>query len=284
MGLRIDRFGQSIARIGDLDGDGVIDIAMRAFEKDNGGSNRGVVYILFLNADGTLKRHKKICDTEYGLDVVLDNSTLFGTSAAEVGDLDGDGVVDIAVAAFGDSDSGSIGGAMWILFLNSDGTVKDYVSSTHGGFTGVFSYHVRFGGLVAGVGDVDGDGVVDMAVGDCGYDTDGSPAGAVYILFLNADGIMKGRRKMTDTEGDFENVQNNDERLRFSLDAAGALDEDGAFGIVVGASLDDDGGNERGVVKISFGQKEDIPMVEAAKEQLQLRPEANFRVLHDLFP
>ena len=48
---------------------------------------------------------------------------LAGISAAAIGDLDGDGITDLAVGAGYDDDGGADRGAVWILFLNPDGTV-----------------------------------------------------------------------------------------------------------------------------------------------------------------
>ena len=55
------------------------------------------------------------------------------------GDLNGDGVGDLAVGAVGDDDGGVTAGAVWILLLDSDGTLKEprKISLTQGGFTGV---------------------------------------------------------------------------------------------------------------------------------------------------
>ena len=79
-----------------------------------------------LTADGTVKSHQKISDTEGGFTGTLDDIDAFGGSPASLGDLDGDGVVDLAVSADGDDDGGNGRGAMWILFMNSDGTVKSH--------------------------------------------------------------------------------------------------------------------------------------------------------------
>src|SRR5262249_762752 len=54
----------------------------------------------------------------------------FGRGACVIGDLDGDGVPDLAVSALGDDDNTGIDGlaygAVWILFMNRDGTVKSH--------------------------------------------------------------------------------------------------------------------------------------------------------------
>ena len=50
--------------------------------------------------------------------------TNFGTSIAVLGDMDGDSVTDLCVGAYSDDDGGTDAGAVWVLFLNSDGSVK----------------------------------------------------------------------------------------------------------------------------------------------------------------
>ena len=49
-----DWFGEYIASIGDLNGDGVPDLAVGAYRDDDGGSDKGAVYVLFMNTDGTM--------------------------------------------------------------------------------------------------------------------------------------------------------------------------------------------------------------------------------------
>ncbi|MCP3937739.1 MAG: hypothetical protein GY708_20500, partial [Actinomycetia bacterium] len=171
-----DGFGNATASIGDLDGDGIVDIAVGAYADDDGGSGRGAVYVLFLNADGTVKAEQKISSTTGGLTGPLDDSDYFGRSVAAAGDLDGDGNLDIAVGAYSDDDGGTARGAVYVLFLNTDGTVKaeQKISSTSGGLTGPLDNSDYFGPSVGGIGDLDGDGIADIAVGAFGDDDGGA--------------------------------------------------------------------------------------------------------------
>ena len=66
------------------------------------GLNRGAVWILQMNRDGTVKNHTKISSTEGGFDGILNDDDHFGISVSWVSDLDGDGIPDLAVGAFGD--------------------------------------------------------------------------------------------------------------------------------------------------------------------------------------
>ena len=249
-----DFFGISVANLGDLDGDGVTDLAVGAMGADDGGANRGAVWILFLNANGTVKTQQKISDLLGGFGGVLGDSDFFGRSVANLGDLDGDTIPDLAVGAFLDDDGGSDRGAVWILFMNPNGTVKTQqkISATQGAFIGVLDNGDSFGTSVAGIGDLDGDGIADLAVGATEDDDGGNARGAIWVLFLNASGTVKLEQKISDTAGNFGGLLDNVDRFGQSVANMGDLDGDAVTDLAVGAYLDDDGGSERGAVWVLF--------------------------------
>jgi len=105
----------------------------------------------------------------------------------EMPDIDADGVRDLAVGAVGDDDGPNNNvGAVWILFLDTDGTVKGHqkISMTQGGFCGALSPIDNFG-WTACLGDPNGDGRADLAVGALADDDGGFDRGAVWLLFLD---------------------------------------------------------------------------------------------------
>ncbi len=254
----IAHFGNSVASLGDLDGDGVVDLLVGEPRDDDGGYhsdvNRGAVWVLFLNRNGTVKSHQKISDTQGGFTGILDDSDEFGYSATSLGDLDGDGVVDLAVGAWWDENGGFHHGAVWVLFLNRNGTVKSHqkISETEGGFTGRLDDDDRFGSSVASPGDLDGDGVADLAVGALVDDDGGVDRGAVWVLFLNKNGTVKSHQKISATEGGFTGTLDDDDLFGWSVASLSDLDGDGVVDLAVGAASDDDGGHDHGAVWVLF--------------------------------
>ena len=65
-----DTFGRDITNVGDFDGDGIIDLAVGAYRDDDGGKDKGAIYILFLNSDATVKSYQKISDTSGNFDLI----------------------------------------------------------------------------------------------------------------------------------------------------------------------------------------------------------------------
>jgi len=239
-----DKFGRSIANIGDLDGDGIDDIAVGAYHDDDGGINTGAIYILFLNKDGTVKSYQKISATEGNFVYVILAGDCFGNAITSLGDLDGDGIVDLAVGAH---DNYSLGtkaervGAVHILFLNKDGTVKSSqeISDTEGNF-GVIKANDSFGVTVANIGDLDGDGIVDLAAGAYGDSDDGLEVGAIYILFLNKDGTVKSHQKISASQGNFKGKLDTKDLFGHEIIPISDLDRDGIVDLAVGSFGDDD--------------------------------------------
>ncbi len=247
-------FGEAVANIGDLDGDGVVDLAVGVGRDDDGGPNRGAVWILFMNNNGTVRAQQKISSTQGGFAGPLDNGDRFGVSLANIGDIDNDGVSDLAVGAHLDDDGGTDRGAFWILFLNANGTVRAHqkISDTQGGFAGVLADSDIFGFSLSNIGDLDGDGVADMAVGAPQTADGGLNRGAVWILFMNSSGTVRDEQKISSTQGGFTGALDNSDLFGFSATSMGDLDENGVADLAIGAVQDDDGGPDRGAVWILF--------------------------------
>jgi len=243
-----DQFGQRLDGIGDLNNDGIEDIAVGAPNDDDGGGNRGAVWILFLDTNGTVKSHQKISSTQGNFSGILTNGSLFGSSIRSIDDFDNDGVTDIAVGAM---DYGTYG-SVWILCLNANGTVKTHslICAGSTGFNPTVNGN-RFGLSIANIGDLNSDGVTDIAVGSREHDG-GYRSGAFWVLFLNSNGTVKNYQKVSDTCGNFTGILNTEDYFGICLEKLGDLNGDSILDIAVGARCDDDGGTNKGAVYILF--------------------------------
>ncbi|MEQ1891634.1 MAG: FG-GAP-like repeat-containing protein [Planctomycetota bacterium] len=242
-----DRFGEGVASfesatVGDLDGDGITDLAVGAPGDDDGGVDQGAVWILFLTSSGQVSSHVKISETTGGFTDTFDPGDGFGSSLATIGDLDADGIPDLAVGA---ANAGQTfhEGALWILFMNANGTVRAQQKVTEGvgGFTGPLTTNGRFGVSLAGfmpevMGDLDGDSVADLVVGAMSEGS--SSEGAIWTLFLNTDGTVKSEQMISSTAGGLAGPLTTSDYFGRSLGSAD-FDGDGELEIAVGAPGDD---------------------------------------------
>lgn len=255
-------FGTGMAPLGDMDGDGIPDLAVGAIRGNDGFDDSGEVYLLLLNSDGTVKSYSKISNTSgnlsTGIGSVLDEGYYFGVDIANMGDMDGNGTVDLAVGAFLADDGGQDRGAIVMLFLNPDGTVLKHqkISETHGNFSNdvldKLDNNDQFGFSLANVGDLDGNGVPDLAAGALRDDDGGTDEGAVYLLFLEATGMVIASQKISSTQGDFSGDLDNEDFFSHSLASIGDLNGDGITDLIVGAAYDDDGGQNPGAIYTLF--------------------------------
>ena len=252
------KFGSAITSIGDLNGDGNVDIAVGNLGDDDGsGSNRGAIWILFLNSDATVLSYHKISavstDLASNLDLAgdpLDANDNFGVCVDSIGDVNGDNIVDLAVGAYRDDDGGSNRGSVYVLFMDTDGTVKSHqkISTTQGNFNGVVDNNDQFGIEVANAGDVNFDGVPDLFVGEHLDDDNvlnnsisGRQSGAFWLLFLNSDGTVLSEQKYSaTTQGLLADAVSGNDRFGRGIASLGDINGDCIADLLVGASRDDE--------------------------------------------
>jgi len=245
-----DGFGFSAAAAGDLDGDGVPDLMSGASGNDNGGADAGAVWVLLMNTNGTVKTAVELADGLNGMSVDLAAGDGFGFSAAAAGDLDGDGVPDLMSGAYGNDDGGADAGAVWVLLMNTNGTVKTAVELADGlnGMSTDLAAGDGLGFSAAAVGDLDGDGTPDLAAGAYQNDDGGADAGAVWVLLMNTNGTVKTAVELADSKNGMGTDLTTGDGFGGSLAAAGDLDGDGVPDLMSGASGNDNGGSDAGAV------------------------------------
>jgi hypothetical protein len=151
-------FGKSVDGLGDIDGDGIGDLAVGAPGVD-------MVYLLSGDDQSVIDIFEDPCSY---------NGHWFGHSVQGVGDIDGLGKEDVGVGAPGDlSVTATPACGPWptLECLARHGRVFVFSGDTGGQIlwfgesTPVAKYNYRFGAAVAPLGDVNDDGTPDIAAG-----------------------------------------------------------------------------------------------------------------------
>jgi hypothetical protein len=193
------QLGSNFAAVGDINGDGTVDLAISdPGYRSSGQFASGVVFIVS-GADGTHLRTY--------LPPAAVSSQYFGISLAAL-DADGDGVTDLAVGAPGYS----VGAGMIRIHSGLDGSLITMA-------TGAASS--QLGGAISNAGDQNGDGKDDLYAGASGASFG---RGAVYVI-SGSDGSV---------------IRTIDSDIGFSLFATavatiGDIDADGKADVAVGA-------------------------------------------------
>ncbi len=223
-----DRFSRDHDVVGDINGDGIKDLVVGARSDDDGETDAGAVYILFMNNDGTVLSNQKISMLEGGFTEILNEGSFFGYGVAGIGDYDGDNIPDIAVSALSPGNN-----SLFIIHLNSNGTVKSYVKNLN----------IVAQGLSA-IGDLNNDGKIDLVACDPSSNQGGTQRGAIRILFFdnNSQIITNNTVTISSTQGGFGmGLLDNDRFGGREVAMLGDLDNDGTKELAVGAFMSDDG-------------------------------------------
>ncbi len=231
---------------GDLDGDGLRELVVGAPYNSDYADSAGAAYVI----EGSSAGSGDLGGADvrlYGAEYVLQA----GSAVNADGDLDGDGLADLAIGAPRLSSGGSSAGGVYVflgmpahgMLDSADALVQGHVT---GGYVGGFPGNIAMGS------DVDGDGRADLLVGATGYG-DGTSSdtnrGAAYLV------------TGTDVAGTFDlnfagaTLEGEDpgDAAGQRVEAVGDIDGDGHGDFMVAAPSDGDVGTYAGLVYLVYG-------------------------------
>ena len=259
--LSTEDFGDAVAALGDLDGDGFDDLAVHSPVTSY---HRGKVFVFHGSASGiTASSCADAVATLYGDDIGSD----FGERIRGAGDVNGDGFADLLV---GDPDRGSsaspsdASGRAYVFYGSGGGISASGATSADWSLVGDEASD-QLGEAVSGAGDIDGDGIDDVVIG-APYAADvgqalifhGAGAGLSASVPTDADTTLSG-----DTTGD---------RFGSVVAGGGDVNNDGyadlaAYGGAQSTPSD--------AVFVFLGRSGGIPDAVAASADARLTPEAS---------
>ncbi len=207
-----DYCGYAVAGAGDVNGDGLADILVGAYQADPRGKlAAGEAYLVY---GRTHPFPAQVTLTNTWLDgtngCILAGSRTgdyCGSAVAGAGDVDHDGFADMLVGAYGAAPGGrSQAGEAYLVYGRYDG-MPAQVTMTNtwlDGMNGCILAGARAsdycGSAVAGAGDVNSDGFADMLVGAYGADPDGrSAAGEAYLVYGRGGRTLPAQATLTNT-------------------------------------------------------------------------------------
>lgn len=235
------QFGFSVARAGDVDGNGADDLIVGAPFEDAGGTDRGRAYLFLGSSSPSSTPALAFSGSE-------DNARL-GFSVSTAGDTNGDGFFDWIIGAPGDdndadtsSDSGLDRGR---AFLYRGASFPD--NGVDVSINGAEDFG-RLGTSVAGVLDINVDGTDDVIVGSPFEDGDGNAAtnvapflGRAYLFFGSA---LAGASSVSSFSASRIFTGGEDGgRFGAFVGRIGDVNSGGAPDLFIGAPMDDGDGN-----------------------------------------
>ncbi len=271
-----DAAGASARGAGDINGDGLGDLAVGAPYAYGGPLEAGAgrAYFVF-GQQGGLANGQTLdtpADGTNGFEFVSEDADDYGgLSISGVGDIDGDGFSDVVVAVpYGDgAANGRLNsGEAFVLFGGSGAFTTPLDGSAVGaaqGFRILGGAAGDYAGIsVSGVGDINGDGFDDLAVGAPFADSDADSyfEGAVYVILGRSSAfpasIDLGSLGASDgfTLFDSDDDLTDGFRLGSGVAGAGDVNGDGIDDLLVGAGHADlviGSGNDEGRAYVLFG-------------------------------
>ena len=233
--------GNYVRGIGDLDGDGAGDFVIGANKLDSdAGDSAGGAY-LFLGPVTPGVQDMSLADAVLLGEAEGDRA---GFNTGRVGDMDGDGLMDIYVGASEEGTGGSGAGAVYLLY------------GVPSGETSLGDADAKLIGEVAGdsakvgigPGDVNGDGNSDFLVGASGYDNHRDGAGAAYLLA----GPLTGEVDLEDALARITGSSAGD-KVGANVEACGDVNQDGLDDLMFGANGRSEDEENAGAVFVVFG-------------------------------
>ncbi|CAB5500430.1 Flagellar hook-length control protein FliK [Bathymodiolus thermophilus thioautotrophic gill symbiont] len=226
-----DLSGNSVSSAGDVNGDGLDDLIVSAHGAE---SRAGKSFVVFGKNNTEAIKLSDIASGTDGFVINGENAgDLSGQSVSSAGDVNGDGLDDLIIGAYG---ANSNAGKSYVVFgkNNAEAINLSTITSGTGGFAINGESALNYSGYsVSSAGDVNGDGLDDLIVG--AYLVN-HWAGRSYVVFGKANTDAIDLSNIAAGIGGFViNGKDAGDWSGFSVSSAGDVNGDGLDDLIVGA-------------------------------------------------
>ena len=262
-----DYSGNSVSSAGDINGDGIDDLIIGAYNADpNGTSGAGESYVVFGSKNGFAESiDLAALDGHNGFVIKgIGENDYSGTSVSSAGDVNGDGIDDLIIGAdYADPNGTSNAGESYVVFGSKNGFAESIdlaaLDGTNGFVLNGIDEGDRSGYAVNSAGDVNNDGIDDLIIGAFEAAPDGNNyAGESYVVFGSKNGFAASIElsSLDGTNGFVIKGIDEGDYSGFSVNSAGDINGDGIDDLIIGAyGADRNGNNYAGESYVVFGSK-----------------------------
>ncbi|HYX13087.1 MAG TPA: hypothetical protein VE944_01705 [Nostoc sp.] len=192
-----DSLGNSVSSAGDINGDGIDDLIIGAPFADGNGDNSGQSYVVFGSKESFAAQFNLSTlngTSGFTINGFNKGDGFFSSFVSSAGDINGDSIDDLIIAAPFADPNGNNSGQSYVVFGSKEGFGAQLNLSNLNGTNGFAINGInsddRSGYSLGSAGDINGDGIDDLIIAAPFADPNDISSGQTYVVFGNRAPVL----------------------------------------------------------------------------------------------